>query len=141
MAKDCLLIPPTPAQLVTAGKMADNAIAAGPKHGAWLYFEFVKGLAEYRLGHFTNAVEWLQKVPSPGGDLYRNVQAGLVLAMAQYRLNQNDEARGALTNAVEFANSKLPKLNKGLDEQWDDWLRAKILLREAEGLASPKDAH
>src|SRR5713101_8044303 len=48
MAKDCLILPPPAADLETIGKMADTAVAAGPDHKFWHYFQFVKGLAEYR---------------------------------------------------------------------------------------------
>ena len=32
---------------------------------SWPYYTFVKGLAEYRAGHFADAVEWLRRVAAP----------------------------------------------------------------------------
>jgi serine/threonine protein kinase/Flp pilus assembly protein TadD len=136
MAKDCLLVPPASADLETLSKMADTAISAGPGQGGWPYFQLVKGLAEYRLGHFTNALEHLARVQAWSGkpDPYRTTQADLIVAMAQYQLGQKDQARATLSTAVERINTKLAKLERGLDEQWDDWLRVQILLREAKGI-------
>ena len=135
MAKDCLIIPPAAANLVTIGKMADTAVAAGSNHEAWEYFEFVKGLSEYRQGHFPTAVEWLGKIDVQNGDLYRSVQTQMVLAMAQHQLKQVDEARATLAKGLQSANTRLPKAGQGaLDEQWNDWIIAHLLMREAQAL-------
>src|SRR5262249_28754292 len=73
MAKDCLLLPPLAADLETLGKMADVAVAVGPTNTFWRYFQFVKGLAEYRQGHFDAAVKWLQEVTLNNSDVTRTV--------------------------------------------------------------------
>jgi len=135
MAKDCLILPSPAADLEMIGKMANTAVAAGPNHKYWQSFEFVKGLAEYRQGHFDNAVDWLQKINVQSGDLYRAVQTQMLLAMAREQLKQADEARATLANGVALANSRLPKPGQGgLDEQWNDWIIARVLTREAEEL-------
>ena len=143
MAKDCMLIAPNPADLERLSKMTEVAIGAGPKHRASLYFELVKGLAEYRLGHFTNAVERFEKVAAGGGDLYRIAQARLLLAMAKYQLNRNNEASAGVSDAIASAENQLPKLSNGLDEEWDDWVRVQVFIREAKALteAAPKEGH
>ena len=146
MAKDCLLVPPSAADLKTLSKMTDVAVAAGPGHRSWPYFQLVKGLLEYRLGHFTNAVEEFAEVQAWGGNpnSYRTAQADLLVAMAQYQLKQPEQARASLAIGVERINTKLAKLERGLDEQWDDWLRVQILLREAKSLIEgeqPSSAH
>jgi Flp pilus assembly protein TadD len=131
MAKDCLILPPPAADLETIGKMADTAVAAGPDHKSWHYFQFVKGLAEYRQGHFASAAEWLQKVAGREGDPHRTVAAYMVLAMAQYQLKQVDEARATLAKGVKLADSKLATLG---GPQWNDQITAQVLTREARTL-------
>ncbi len=50
-------------------------------------------------------------------------------------MNEQEEARDTLAKGIELAESKLPKLGKGgLNEQWNDWLVAHLLMREAQGL-------
>jgi tetratricopeptide (TPR) repeat protein len=141
--KDCLLLPPPAADLPKIAKLAETAVAAGPQHKLWPYFQFAKGLAEYRQGRFTSAVEWLQPVASQSGDKYRTVQAHMVLAMAQIRLQRPDDARLTLAKGLEIVNTRFPKAGSGdLEDQWQDWIIANVLVREAkeliEGKASEK---
>ena len=59
----------------------------------------------------------------------------MVLAMAQYRMQQTDEARAALAKGVEIERTKLPKLESGdLGDGYLDWIIAHVLLREAQAL-------
>jgi hypothetical protein len=65
----------------------------------------------------------------------RDVAAWAVLAMAQHRLQQTEQARTALAKALELAQTKLPQLGSdNLEQDWVDWLIAQILLREAKAL-------
>src|SRR5262249_29511744 len=68
MAKDCLLLPPSPEDLNKIDKMLETAMRAGPQHQLWPYFQFVKGLAQFREGQFAPAAELQQQVVSAGGD-------------------------------------------------------------------------
>ena len=131
MAKDCLILPPAAADLETISKMADTAIAAGPNHEFWDYFQFVKGLAEYRQGHFSSAAEWLQKVVAHESDPYRTVAAYMVLAMAQHQLKQVDDARATLAKGIEMAEAKIATPGS---PQWNDQMAARLLMREAKEL-------
>jgi tetratricopeptide (TPR) repeat protein len=135
MAKDCLILPPPAADLETIGKMVDVAVAAGPKHPQWEWFEFVKGLYEYRRGRFSAAVEWLQKIASPQGHQPLNVASDMALAMAQYQLGQAGEARATLARGVELADGKLEPSNKAdWGQDWINWIIANALAREARAL-------
>jgi len=136
MAKDCLILPWSGADLDTVAKMADTAVAADTNHWAMTWFQFAKGLAEYRQGRFVSAVEWTQKVLAKAGEQpVRDVQAYMVLAMAQHQLKHLGEARAALAKGVEIAETKLPKLNSGdLGGGWSDWIIANILMGEAKSL-------
>jgi tetratricopeptide (TPR) repeat protein len=135
MAKDCMMLPPAAADLPTLAKMADTAVAAGPGHKDWAYFQFVKGLAEYRRGNFTNAVEWLTKVVAQPADPKRTVQAYMTLAMARHELGRLEEARATLAQGLELSKEKLYQPVKGnADGVWNDWIIAQTLTREAVGL-------
>jgi serine/threonine protein kinase len=132
MAKDCMILPPEPGQLDTISKMADQALAAGPTHRSWAYFQFVKGLSEFRSGHLPEAAEWLQKTAQQTNDTKRTVQALSALAMTHLRLGRRDEAQKTLASATTLAEARLPAPSrKGGDEVWHDWIIARALLREA----------
>src|SRR5688500_14151361 len=88
MAKDCLILPPAPADLQLIAQMADKAIAAG-QNKPWPYFQFARGFAEYRLGRFDSAIEWMEKGVAAQGDWYRAVQAHMVLAIGPAATPQN----------------------------------------------------
>jgi len=136
--KDCLVLPAEESELAAISKLADTAIAAGSEHKYWIHCQLVKGFAEYRQAHFSSAVDWLQKVVSQTGDMYRRVDAHMVLAMAQQKLNQPEAARATLTNGMAIANDRFPKSGKGgVGDQWHDWIIAHALIREARALIEP----
>jgi tRNA A-37 threonylcarbamoyl transferase component Bud32/tetratricopeptide (TPR) repeat protein len=138
--KDCLILPPSPSELPKIAKMSETAVAAGQQHKFWPYFQFAKGFAEFRQARFASAVEWLKPVVSQTNDKYRTVQAFMVLAMAQHQLNQTEEARAALAKGLEIVNKSFPKEGSGnLDEQWQDWIIAHALIREAKEKIEGKD--
>ncbi len=141
LSKDCLVLPPGATNLELITKMADVAVAAGPAHTFWRYFQFVKGLAEYRSGHFAAAADWLQKVLDEKGHWNRRVATLAVLAMAQHQLGQVEQARVTLEDGVQTASRVLPKSPDNLGDDWNDWIIAHLLLREAQiliGGGAPK---
>lgn len=131
IAKDCLMLPLPADSLAGLAKMADTAVAADPTNPSWPYYMFVKGLAEYRQGHFAGALEWLQKVAAQEGVPTRTAQADATLAMAEYQLGQTNAARATLAEGVKIAQEKLTQPGR-ID--WNDQLIAQFLLREAQGL-------
>jgi predicted negative regulator of RcsB-dependent stress response len=100
------------------------------------FFQFAKGLVEYRQGHFASAVRWMQKVLAHAGDDFsRDVQACMVLAMAQYQSKQMDQAYATLGKGVKIVETNLPKIESGdLGDDWKDWIVAQALLKEAKAL-------
>jgi Flp pilus assembly protein TadD len=136
IAKDYLVLPSSEAGLATAARLAETAVSTVANHTDMTWFQLAKGLAEYRQGHFAAAVDWMRKVLSLAGDsLNRDVEAYMVLAMAQHGSKQDDEANAALAKGVEIAESKLPKLDGGdLGDGWIDWIIAHALMREAKAL-------
>ena len=135
MTKACLLLPPSPADLQTVQKMADVAVAAGTDQPDWVYYQFAKGLAEYRSGHFDEASRWLTQVIDHEGYYDRAVQACAVLAMAQYQLKQPEQARATLANGIKIADTNLPKpASHYFGQTWHDWIIDQVLMREAQSL-------
>jgi len=137
-AEACLLVPEAGPASETARLLAEHAFRLG-QNSYWVHWlHLVRGLAEYRAGHFESAIEWSGKsigqptmVTGPRPD----PAAYSILAMAQQQLHHPDEARAALAKGADIVNTKLLKLeNAALDENWVDWLIAHALLREAQGL-------
>jgi tetratricopeptide (TPR) repeat protein len=138
-AKACLLLPVTGQVLTIASELADTAVTVGHQDPWLAYFQFAKGLAEYRQGHFANAVEWTQQALKEPGVEYRDAQANAVLAMAYYQLKRPDVARDTLAEALDIIKPVLAKIeNRDLDAAWHDWVMAQILLREARSLIENK---
>jgi serine/threonine protein kinase/Tfp pilus assembly protein PilF len=135
IAKDCLILPASGADLDVVAKMADTA-AAITNHWATPWFQLVKGLAEYRQGRLTAAVEWMNKALTEAGkEMERDVQAYMVLAMAQYQLKLADEAQAAFVRGAEIERMKLLKFENGdLGGYWQDWIIAHALMREARAM-------
>jgi len=135
-AKEFLILPPPAADLVTLSNLTEVAVAAGPQSGYWPWFQYIKGLTEYRLGHFASAVDWTRGALKAARNVpFRNVGVYAVLAMAEHQLNQVDEARAALAKAREIAKSDLPQFGShNLGPDWNDVTISRILLHEAEGV-------
>ena len=124
------------AELETAGRLAETALTAGNTDRNLQYFQFVRGLADYRRGLFEAAAGRLQKIletTEPSSEL--RVETGMVLAMARQQLKEPSEARATLADGVSLAGAKLPKPDSGeLGPGWQDVLAAHILMREARNL-------
>jgi serine/threonine protein kinase len=134
MAKDSLLLPLAPADWPAINTMVETALKAGPENRFWPYFQFVKGLAEYRQGHFASAVDLMNQVLRFRNDPNRTLSAYMVLAMAQQHLNKSTEAQSAIFEGSKLADTAVSRTDGG---NWNDQMSARIFLREArEQLAS-----
>ncbi len=154
IAKVCLMLPSSGVDLAlverTGGRRSSGRINDQDPYIP--YSQFAKGLAEYRQGRFASAADWTRKSiadPFYGAGHSRYVQSYMVLAMAQYQLNEHEEARAALAKGSEIEQTKLPKIDSGdlgPDWYWRDWIIAHALMNEAKALiddlpGAPKDAH
>jgi tetratricopeptide (TPR) repeat protein len=137
IAKGCMMLPPPATSLKGLAKMADIALAAGPTDNGPAHNEFVKGLAEYRQGHFAGALEWLRKAAAQEGAPARTAQADATLAMTACQLGQTNAAREALAEGIKIAETELAKPSR-ID--WNEGLIAQFLLREAQGLVTGNPA-
>jgi eukaryotic-like serine/threonine-protein kinase len=138
IVRDCLILPWSGAELERVGRIADAALQAGSNHWAWNHLQFAKALAEYRQGDFVAAVDSLQNpLRDQGKDIVRDVEAYMVLAMAQHRRGYPGYARDALTTALGLA-ARLPSSDNDLQDwkAWNDWVIVQALMREAEELVN-----
>jgi hypothetical protein len=135
-----LLAPLTnPADTAQAAQMADRALAETTDAKLIVETQIGKGLAEYRLGHFAGAIEWMQKVAAiPAANSHTasllNANAVAIIACAQQQLNQTGPARASLARAKNALRAGRPDSSNDLGANWQDTLIAQALVREASQL-------
>jgi len=133
MAKDCLILASSGADLDRVAGLAEFAVSNGQLQAAYPFFQCCKALAEYRQGHFDGAVEWAQQasmVQFP----YSQAEAYAILSLGQYNLNRVDDARVALAKCEKIVQ-EMPTLGSwDLGTDWRDWIIAHALLTEAQNL-------
>jgi serine/threonine protein kinase/tetratricopeptide (TPR) repeat protein len=119
-------------------KSSNPEINGGPYYGAWRALAL--GLLEYRRGNYSATANWLQKsLDYSDPDQSHKVVAHVILGMACRQSGQSDQAATEWRQAREmlkrysdaFPNLKLKDSQMG---QFQDWLTARILLREADSL-------
>ncbi len=141
MAKDCLILPGSGADLSAVSALADFAVANGKGYASYSLFQCCKALAEYRQDHFAEAAKWADAAAKQPFE-FSKAEAFAILTMAQYKLGNTGEAHAALTECDKVIEGKLPKLGTGgLGGDWRDWIIAHALQSEAkriiEGEAFP----
>jgi len=117
MAKDCLILPSSGVDLKTVAAMADLAASGGSKEDVAPYFHFCKGLAEFRLGHYDEAIRWA-RLATKGPFPQPKACAAAVLAMSQFKLDQSDDARTALSECNKIIEGQMPKPERELGRAW-----------------------
>lgn len=136
VAKACLFRPSAGVDPQVVGRMADAVVTQGRgDRGALPFFEATKALSEYRLGRYSEAVEWALKPLSASG-IYPHGHANAVGAMANWRLGKKDEARAQLKEGNRLAPPSMPRhiAENTSNEEWVAWLYARIQLDEATAL-------
>src|SRR5262249_49394847 len=98
IARSVLLFPPSEDELQTAVALAERAVAAKATTAQWIYpyFLFAQGMAEYRQGHFDSAIA----IMNGDATAVMGPAPRLVIAMAQYRKGQKEEARATLAAEI-----------------------------------------
>ena len=139
ISKVCVLLPSSGVDLETVSKMTDEAIVLADDSSGMAWAQLSKGMTEYRLGHFESAIEYEQKafsITNGESDRFeRQIEASMVLAMADQQLNRSDDARAALAQGIRIEKDKSPKIESGnLGENWMDWIITHTLMHEAEEL-------
>jgi hypothetical protein len=136
-----VLFPDAIADIDPVRALADRAVTGTESHPRYRYFMLVKALSERRAGRHAEAVNWLEQIaPNVNGGII-DATVFAVLAMAKHHLGQRDDAQAALTKArgIVAATRPDPAQGRPFANDWDDWLRCEVLLREAEAL--PKNEH
>ncbi|MDB6040850.1 MAG: serine/threonine protein kinase, partial [Verrucomicrobiales bacterium] len=134
MAKDSLILPVSGLDLRSLAQMAETAVTRGSGAADLPNFQYCKALAEYRAGHFAEALDWAERTVKYSLPI---AEAGsyAIIAMAKHRLNQADGSHAALAKLLELVDKKLPRLADGdLDAGWRDWIIIHALLTEAQEL-------
>ena len=98
-------------------------------------------LLDYRRDHFQSASNWCQRCLAYQENVPpRAATARIILAMADWRLGHIDAAREELAPARDVVEEQFKEhLERGSAPNgfWFDWVFARILLREAQGLIAP----
>jgi serine/threonine protein kinase/Tfp pilus assembly protein PilF len=135
VAKACLFLPCSEADLETIGRLADLPVTFGTgDKGAMPYFQICKALSEYRQGHYAQAVEWGQKtLDSPVTASHAHASA--IVAMAYWKMDGKEEARAMLAKGDLLAPREMPaRVAEDTGDAWLAWLYARIQLDEAAAL-------
>src|SRR5258708_34920909 len=140
MAKDCLILPSSGADLKAVGALADLAVTRGTNSSSYSLFKCCKALAEYRQEHFGDAIEWAGSATRHNFP-YSKAEGYAILSIAQFKSGRTNEAVAALAYCSRVIDEKLPKLNTGtLVNDWRDWIIAHALQAEAKRLIGGEPA-
>jgi serine/threonine protein kinase len=143
-AQACLLVPGGGCDLETAARLADRAVAVERQNPSIHNFEFPKALAEFRRGHFADSIKWMNNDIQAGittRDANADIAAYAVIAMAEKQLQHPSAARAALARGTDLSRTRIPQAGDAdLGGDWDAWLLARILLREAHALIDSPSA-
>jgi tetratricopeptide (TPR) repeat protein len=133
LAKSCLLLPNSVPDAKQVQKLAEKLIEKRPSPS----YLMIKGLADYRAGRYTGAIERLKCFYSQANfSAPLHGAAFALLAMAHHRLGHAEEARVALVNARRITNEITARRETRMyyDSSWPDGLHCELLCREAEAL-------
>ncbi|HTI72075.1 MAG TPA: tetratricopeptide repeat protein [Candidatus Limnocylindria bacterium] len=135
MAVACLLLPEPVIDLTSVDKLADVAILRGAGDpGAVPFHHLCKAFSSYRLKRFHDAISWAEK----SGDktpTYTRALNYTILAMSNWQLGREADARANLAKAEALAPAAMPTLKKRKSsDSWVAWLMSRIVLGEAEAL-------
>ena len=144
VVKTCLICPATAEMLARIDPLVksmeahlpwDHEDQPGESMEAWQILSLT--LASYRKGDFSSAESWARRcLRHPNVVESRNSAARAVLAMALRRNGHPEDARGELETArrqVE-ANANSPFQLWTDQGHWFDWMIARVLVREADGV-------
>jgi eukaryotic-like serine/threonine-protein kinase len=138
--KTCLLPPvheSTLAQLRPLGSLVERWTEAQPPATRAGWAAIPIALWKYRVGEFAQAEEYCRYGLNPADISPQAPTIHLILAMACYQNGQAREAREHLAQGRALVEAKF---KQGLDRgtpgigMWYDWVFARVLLREADGL-------
>jgi serine/threonine protein kinase len=125
-----LVLPATDDEMKFVAKMKDVVANDDTNNDVYAYNLIAEGFAEYRLGNYKSALDFLRMAtPMDIGPNWRT-EAYFILAMARYKLNRLDDSKESFAKAVNDLNTKM-RPEGHLDDEWNHWIAAHILMREA----------
>ena len=134
LAKDCLILPSSGADLDAVAGLAETAVTNGKGQRPYTFFLCTKALADYRQGKFEQVVAGASEIlkdPFP----YTQAEGRAVLAMALFQLGNAEKARTALAEFESVVQKTVPPPEShDLGSDWRDWIIAHALLDEARSL-------
>lgn len=139
LAKDCLILPDSGADLLSVKAMAETAVASGKWISVSRVFKACEALAEYRQGHWSDAISLATNSAQEAWP-YAKGDSLAVLAMSKYRLNQVDDARTDLAMCEQVVQKEMPHFGGVLGYDWRDWIIVHALLSEAQNLIEGQTA-
>ena len=138
-AKTCLLARGAVQELTPVLGMArTNIVKGGPTDLPALY-HLCAGMAEYRAGNFAAASGLFQQALDLGLTAEPRAAGLYYLAMAHFRMKEQQKARDELADAQKFMEKEIVPADAALVEakaSLQDWLICQIARREAEALIS-----
>jgi tetratricopeptide (TPR) repeat protein len=132
VAKSCLFLPSTNVDLKVVDHLADVAVTNGIGDTFALpFYQDCKALAEYRLGNYSEAIEWAQKpLRIPG--IYVHGHTYATLALAYWQLGAKTKAHEMLAKGEALDPSIMPaNVAQDPSNTWLAWLFARLQLDEA----------
>jgi tetratricopeptide (TPR) repeat protein/tRNA A-37 threonylcarbamoyl transferase component Bud32 len=136
-AKTCLLVPDATDDLGPQLRLLDVVLTPGwDKTDERAWFRLLKGLAEYRRGHYEAAVGCLEGNGRAFGTYAPDrATSDFLLAMAHHRLGHAERARGLFNDARQYVRRELPEAGaQDLSTGVENWLVCQVIRREAEQL-------
>ena len=133
MAKDCLILPASGPDLNSVAAMAETAVTAGKGMSVYPLFQYCKALAEYRQGHWSEAISLATNAVQNSWP-YSRAGSLAILAMSEHHLNQLAGARADLARCEQVVQQEMPQFGGFLGYDWRDWIIVHALLAEAQTL-------
>lgn len=123
-----LILPATDDEMRVIAKMAGVVAGDDTNSEVYGYNLFAEGFAEYRLGHYKSALAFLRKAePMDIGHNCRT-ETYFLMAMARFKLDRLDDCKDSYATAVKELKTM------ELDDDWNYWIAAHVLMREARAL-------
>ena len=146
VTKACLLTPAGPEFMAKLAPLeslmlathANSVARTSHDQNIEVWREFALALMAYRRGNLDRALDWSTKcLASRNQNTARDALALTLRAMCQLRLGRAGDARAARDDARAIIAGPFATPNgifARVEPQWQDWINARILLREADAL-------
>jgi tetratricopeptide (TPR) repeat protein len=148
----CLLTPDAVEDKARIVELARESLRNTEDYDGRWYYELVNALADYRAGEHTDALERLETIsprPTRHSMKRREPDGGTaavyaISALAHHQLGDRRSAESALARAKAVIEEKMPRPEQGRPfeyRNWENWLHALILCREAEAVVNGNEGN